>query len=190
MVEAARMSEVIAVCGSYRSKSLNRKLFRLAVREATSLGLSIEEVDLKTLGLPVYDGDIEEGEGLPASVKELKTRIAAAPGLLIVSPEYNGSVPGGLKNFIDWLSRPPGNCFAGRVVSINNASDGAFGGARSTLALKVIFSHLGAWVVPGAMNLPKADQAFDEGGELKEAWAKKALAGAMARFAEGVRRMK
>jgi NAD(P)H-dependent FMN reductase len=74
------------------------------------------------------------------------------------------------------------------VVSVNNASPGAFGGVRSTLAIKSILSHLGTWVVPGAMNLPKADAAFDEQGELTEAWMKKALAHAMALFVDGVRR--
>jgi len=181
------MPDVVAICGSYRTKSLNRKLCRLAVRELSQAGLSVFEVDLKTLGLPVYDGDVEDASGMPTAAKELRAKIAATPGLLIVSPEYNGSVPGGLKNAIDWLSRGPGNCFDGRVVSINNASNGAFGGARSTIALKQVFSHLGAWVVPGAMNLPKADGAFDEAGELKEEWMKKALAGAMKKFAEGVR---
>jgi chromate reductase len=123
-------------------------------------------------------------------VQEWKAKIAATPGLLIVSPEYNGGVPGGLKNFIDWLSRPPGNCFEGRVVSVNNASSGQFGGVRSTIAIKATLTHLGAWIVPYAMNLPKAQDAFDEQGELKEAWAKKSLAGAMKRFVEGVRRFK
>lgn len=184
------MTDVIAVCGSYRSRSLNRKLFRLAVREVTTLGLTVEEVDLKTLALPIYDGDIEEAEGLPAAVTQWKEKLTRAPGLLIVSPEYNSSIPGGLKNFIDWLSRPPGNCFQRRVASISTASPGAFGGVRSTLAIKAILTHLGAWVVPGAMNLAKADTAFDDAGELNEAWMKSALTGAMTTFAEGVRRLR
>ncbi|MFL5321538.1 MAG: NADPH-dependent FMN reductase [Myxococcaceae bacterium] len=184
------MPDVIALCGSYRSKSLNRKLLRLAVREVEQLGLSVEQVDLKTLALPVYDGDVEESSGIPQNAVELKAKISTTPGLLIVSPEYNGSIPGGLKNFIDWLSRPPGNCFAGRVVSINNASDGAFGGARSTIAIKQSLTHLGCWIVPGAMNLPRADKAFDDSGELTEAWMKKALAGAMKTFVDGVKRFR
>lgn len=184
------MADVIAVCGSYRSKSLNRKLFRLAVRELTQAGLTVDEADLKTIALPVYDGDDEEAHGLPAAVVEWKAKLSAATGLLIVSPEYNSSIPGGLKNFIDWLSRGPGNCFDGRVASINTASPGAFGGVRSTIAIKGILTHLGAWVVPGAMNLAKADTAFDDEGELKEAWMKKGLSAAMTTFVGGVKRFR
>jgi chromate reductase len=184
------MADVIAVCGSYRSKSLNRKLFRLAVRELTQAGLSVEEVDLKKLALPVYDGDDEEATGLPASIVELKAKISSTPGLLIVSPEYNASIPGGLKNLIDWLSRGQGNCFAGRVISVNNASTGAFGGVRSTIAIKGILTHLGGWIVPGALNLPKADTAFDDAGELKEDWMKKGLSAAMKTFVDGVKKFR
>jgi chromate reductase len=184
------MPDIIAVCGSLRSKSFNRKLLRLAVRELVALQLSVEEIDLKTLALPVYDGDLEESGGLPANVVACKAKIAAAPGLLIVSPEYNGSIPGGLKNFIDWVSRPPGNCFDARVVSVNNASDGAFGGARGTIAIKQSLTHLGAWIVPGALNLPRAHAAFDAEGELSEAWMKKGLTHAMQSFAHGVQKLR
>jgi NAD(P)H-dependent FMN reductase len=184
------MADVIAICGSYRTKSLNRKLMRLAVRELEGLGVAVEEIDLKKLALPIYDGDDEEASGLPPAVVDAKAKISAAPGLLIVSPEYNGGVPGGLKNAIDWFSRGPGNPFAGRVISVNNASDGAFGGARSTIALKTTLSHLGGWIVPGAANLPKANKAFAEDGELEEEWMKKMVAGAMRTFAEGVRKFK
>ncbi|MGQ0504379.1 MAG: NADPH-dependent FMN reductase [Myxococcaceae bacterium] len=183
-------TDVMAVCGSYRSKSLNRKLLRLLVREVKALGLTVEEVDLKILALPDYDGDLEETQGLPASVLELKKKLSATPGLLIASPEYNGSIPGGFKNFIDWMSRPPGNPFENRVVSINTVSSGQWGGVRGTIAIKSSLTHLDAWIVPGAMNLPKGETAFDESGELKEEWTKKALNKAMSRFAEGVKRFR
>lgn len=183
------MADVIAVCGSYRTGSLNRKLLRLAVRELEALQLSVEVLDLKTLALPVYDGDVEDASGLPQAALDAKAKITAAKGLLIVSPEYNGSIPGGLKNFIDWCSRGEGNPFDGKVISVNNASTGAYGGARSTIAIKASLTHLNAWVVPGAMNLPKADGAFDDQGELKEAWMKKGLARAMATFAKGLAKL-
>jgi NAD(P)H-dependent FMN reductase len=159
---------------------------RLAIRALSESGLSVEELDLKQLAWPIYDGDVEERHGLPASVVEWKAKITACRGVLVVSPEYNGSIPGGLKNGIDWLSRPPANCFSGKVVSVSTASAGAFGGVRSTLAIKTIFSHLGAWVAPGAVNLAKAESAFDDAGELKEEWIKKSLAKEMKSFAESV----
>lgn len=185
------MTDVVAICGSLRKNALSRKLFRLAVRELEEKhGLSVEQVDLKLLALPVYDGDVEDESGIPEQGRALKERISKAPGLLFVSPEYNANIPGGLKNAIDWLSRPPGNCFAGRVASVNTASDGAFGGARCTIALKATLSHLGAWVVPAVMNLPKAQHAFDAQGELTEEWMRKALSGSMQAFAEGVKRFR
>lgn len=184
------MADVLAICGSLRSGSHNRKLMRLMVRELRGLGLSVDEVDLKTLALPVYDGDDEHARGLPDAVKEQKSKLTATPGLLVVSPEYNSSVPGGFKNWIDWVSRPPGNPFDGRVVSVNGTSDGAFGTARANIAIRQIFTHLGSWVAPKPMTLPRADKAFDEQGELKEEWMKKGLAAAMQAFAEGVRRFK
>lgn len=185
------MTDVIAVCGSLRVGSLNRKLLRLAIRELTALKLSVDEIDLKAAALPVYDGDVEDTSGLPKGVEEMQAKIAAAPGVLIVSPEYNGSIPGGLKNWLDWCSRGKGGgCFDGRVISVNNASTGAYGGARSTIAIKSSFTHLNAWIVPGAMNLPKAEAAFDDQGELKEAWMKKGLARAMATFAHGIAKLR
>lgn len=181
------MADAIAICGSLRSGSFNRKLLNLAIREVEALRLSVEQVDLRELGFPIYDGDIEEQSGLPPKVVELKAKIAATRGLLIVSPEYNASIPGGLKNAIDWLSRPPGNVFAGRVVTINGTSTGAFGTARQNLALKTSLSHLGCWVCPNAFTLPRAEAAFDGAGEFTEAWMKGGLTTAMKTFAEGVR---
>ena len=180
------MSDIIAICGSWRSKSVNRKLMRLAIKELNAAGLSVDELDMKQLAWPIYDGDIEESSGPPASLVEWKAKISACRGVLVVSPEYNGSVPGGFKNGIDWLSRPPGNCFAGKIISVNNASAGAFGGVRGTMAIKGLFTHIDAWVVPGAMNLPKAESAFDDAGELKEEWMKKGLSKAMKTFVESL----
>ncbi|HZH04571.1 MAG TPA: NAD(P)H-dependent oxidoreductase, partial [Myxococcaceae bacterium] len=110
--------KLVAICGSLRSGSFNAKLLKLAVGEAERLGAEVDTVDLKALAIPVYDGDIEHESGPPPSVVELKDRIRAAAGLLIASPEYNHSIPGGLKNAIDWASRAPSPPFRNKVAAL------------------------------------------------------------------------
>ena len=99
------MTTIIGLCGSLRRGSFNRMLLRAAV-EAAPPGTSIEPESIREI--PLYDGDVEEEQGVPHPVQRLKNRIAEADGLLIVTPEYNYSMPGVLKNAIDWLSRPAG----------------------------------------------------------------------------------
>src|ERR1700749_3006490 len=99
--------KVLAICGSLRKGSLNRKLMKIAVGELEKLGAQVDQADLKELALPVYDGDVEASITQPEGGKAVREKIAHADALLIVSPEYNQGVPGGLKNAIDWASRPP-----------------------------------------------------------------------------------
>src|SRR5688572_20318382 len=98
---------ILALCGSLRAGSLNRRLLDLAVRAASRAGAEVDPVESQALNLPLYDGDVEQA-GVPEGVAALKSRVASSAGLLIASPEYNHSIPGGLKNALDWLSRPPG----------------------------------------------------------------------------------
>ena len=98
------MANIIGVCGSLRRGSFNLMLLRAAV-EAVPAGSSIQIESIRDI--PLYDGDVEAEQGIPPAVQQLKARIEAADGLLIVTPEYNNSIPGVFKNTIDWLSRPP-----------------------------------------------------------------------------------
>ena len=181
--------KILALAGSYRVGSLNRKLLALAVQQARAKGAEVDVVDLKTLALPVYDGDVED-QGFPAAATELKTRLQAAQGLLICTPEYNASIPGGLKNAIDWASRPPTTPFKGKLVAILGASTGMLGTVRAQGHLRQTLITLGAWVLPTSMLLPKAQDAFDEHGELKEALPKKNLAGLVETFLSELQRWK
>src|SRR6202023_2384866 len=120
-----RMATILGIAGSLRRGSLNAALLRAAVELAPS-GTTIQSASIR--GIPLYDGDVEE-QGIPPAVAELKEKIVAADALLLVTPEYNNSIPGVFKNAIDWLSRPPADVprvFANSHVALIGASPGRF----------------------------------------------------------------
>lgn len=137
---------VLGISGSLRSGSYNRKALQLAKRFAAKFGAQVHELDLKKLNLPIYDEEIQS-VGLPQSVQQLKTALEAADVILIASPEYNYSVPGGLKNAIDWASRGK-NSFDSKVAAIFGASGGPFGTIRMQPHLRQILAALNVYVVP------------------------------------------
>jgi chromate reductase, NAD(P)H dehydrogenase (quinone) len=159
---------VVAFAGSLRLPSFNRKLLALATRELTALGAQVDVVDLKTLALPVYDGDVE-AEAPPPAAAELKQRIARADAMLISTPEYNQSIPGGLKNAIDWASRQPNVPFKNKVAAIMGATQGNFGTVHSQAHLRHVLMQLGVWVMPSSVKLSRAQEAFTGEGELIDA---------------------
>ncbi|MCP3139245.1 NADPH-dependent FMN reductase [Pyxidicoccus xibeiensis] len=158
---------ILAVCGSLRTGSFNRKLLDLAVAHARALGADVDVVDLKEPGLPVYDGDVE-AQGLPAPVQALRERLGKAQGLLIASPEYNSSIPGGLKNAIDWVSRPPSGLFKDKWTAMMGTTPGPFGTARMQPHLRQVLSAVGALVLPTQVHLARAAEAFTPEGKLKD----------------------
>jgi len=161
------MMKVLAFAGALRAGSHNRKLLGVAV-EALRDQADVDRLDLREVPMPPYDGDIEANEGLPEGARAFKLRIAAADALLIASPEYNWSIPGTLKNVIDWASRPPNNPFKGKVALLMGASPGAYGAVRSVLALRQVLTALGVLILPSTVQIARADQAFDEAGKLKD----------------------
>lgn len=177
---------IAAIPGSLRAGSLNRKLLALAVREAEKAGAQVDVVDLKALALPIYDGDVEAA-GFPEAVVKLKERLARAQGLLIATPEYNGSIPGGLKNAIDWASRPPGNPFKDKVVQVMGVTPGPAGTLYAQNHLRQSLVNLGAWTVPGYVAIRFADNAFDERGELRDDATRAHLAKVVPLFVQAVR---
>lgn len=137
------MATIIGLCGSLRRDSFNLMLLHAAV-EVAPPGTSIEIESIREI--PLYDGDVEAEQGIPPAVQRLKDRIAAADGVLIVTPEYNNSMPGVLKNAIDWLSRPAsdiGRVFRGRPVALMGATPGPGGTALSQAAWLPVLSTLG-----------------------------------------------
>jgi NAD(P)H-dependent FMN reductase len=128
-------------------------------------------VDLKDLPLPVYDGDLEAAEGLPANALKLKELMMNHDGFLISAPEYNSSISAALKNAIDWASRPlPGEgmlaCFKGKVAGIMSASPGALGGLRCLSHVRDILENIYVMVIPEQTAVAKAHEAFDADGQL------------------------
>ena len=159
--------QVLGIPGSLRRDSLNRKALRIAMQFAAELGAEVGHADLKELALPVYDGDVE-AEGMPQSVLRLKAMVEAADALLIASPEYNHSIPGGLKNAIDWLSRGR-NSLDGKVVALFGASNGQFGTARGQLAVRQTLGALNVLVLPQPLvYIRQAEHAFQPDGSFQD----------------------
>lgn len=185
------MTKLIGLSGSLRRGSFNSALLRAAA------GLMPDGAQLMIGSIrefPLYDGDIEAEEGVPDPVVELKEAIAAADGLLLVTPEYNNSIPGVFKNAIDWLSRPPADIrrvFGGKPVALMGASTGGFGTILSQNAwlpvlrtLRVEFWSEGRLLIRGASGV------FDEGGILADPKTKEHLQEFMQGFVTFVRSIK
>lgn len=165
--------KILAFAGSLRSGSWNKKLARIAAAGARAAGAEVTELDLRDLPMPLYDGDIERQQGLPPNAKVFKRLLIESHGVLISSPEYNSAVSGVLKNAIDWASRPePGEpplvAFKGKVAGLMAASPGNLGGVRGLAALRSILGNIGVIVIPTQLGIARANEAFDERGELKD----------------------
>ena len=160
---------LFAFAGALRRDSHNKKLVRLAAAAAERAGATVDLADFREFDIPVYDGDVEAASGVPAGAQQLRARIGAADAFLISSPEYNASIPGTLKNAIDWLSRVNPSIFRGRFGMLCSASPSLVGGNRAAWALRVPLETLGATLHPDMFSLPQAHEAFDDAGNLKDA---------------------
>jgi chromate reductase, NAD(P)H dehydrogenase (quinone) len=158
--------KILAICGSTRSGSYNRRLLALAVTHAKKLGAEILVTDLKALDLPIYDGDIEVSVGRPPGAVALREAIASAHGLLLAAPEYNGSIAPVLSNAVAWASRPPApNVFRGKKALLLGTGSQA-GTARMQIQLRVMLGMLGVWVMGPSLQIAWAQKAFTTEGEL------------------------
>ncbi|MEE8635473.1 MAG: NADPH-dependent FMN reductase [Acidiferrobacterales bacterium] len=179
------MTTIIGIAGSLRKQSYNAALLRAAA-ELVPAGCTVEIGSIKSI--PLYDGDLEANDGIPASVAELKDRIAKADGLLLVTPEYNNSLPGVLKNAIDWLSRPPGDIarvFRNRPVAIMGATPGAVGTRLAQTAWLPIFRTLGMRPWFGSqLYVGGASKIFDESGKIVDEDIRERLQKYISSFAE------
>jgi len=161
--------KVLGISGSLRKGSYNTALLRAAA------GLMPDGVQLEVGsigGIPLYDGDLEASQGIPPAVQTLKTSITQADGLLLVTPEYNNSIPGVFKNAIDWLSRPSSDIakvFGGRPVGVIGASPGGFGTILSQNAWLPVLRTLGTRpFFGGRLQVSRAGSVFNEAGELTD----------------------
>lgn len=170
--------KVLALAGSLRKQSWNRMLMELGVTELKAVGVEVDVADLRALEIPHYDQDLDEPAPQPKGVAELKARCAAAQGFFIVSPEYNYSIPGVLKNALDWVSRPAAKCpLRGKVVLQAGATKGPGGTLQGQMHLRHVLGYgLGAWVMPSQYTLSGAPAAIDEAtGAWKDENQKKLL---------------
>ena len=165
--------KILVIPGSLRSGSLNARLAAAIAHELAQSGADVTRVSLSDFPLPIYDGDLQAKSGVPKQAVNLKRMIGAHHGVLIVTPEYNSSVPALVKNTIDWISRVQdphetcGQVFRERVFAIAAASGGRLGGTRALAALRLILTACHAAVVPNQLALSFADQAYDEMDHLK-----------------------
>lgn len=170
----AQVPLILAFAASIRRGSLNGKLLAVVVREAREAGGEVTLVDLNDFALPLYNGNLEETEGPPANAVKMVELIRRHHALLIASPEYNSLITPLLKNTIDWCTRVEPDPFPGKVAAVVSASPGVFGGVRSALVARQLLLHLGCHVVPAQCTLPRANEAFDKDGMLKDPRAQKA----------------
>ncbi len=180
--------KLIALSGALRRASYNTALLRAAATLAPA-GVTLE---LHTLhGIPVYDGDIE-AQGIPEAVTTLREAIRAADGLLISTPEYNNSIPGALKNGLDWLSRPSGEgakLFGGRPTALMGATPGGFGTMQAQDAMLSVLRTFGSdfWMA-GRLMVSRAGTVFDADGHLVDDKVREQLQAFMQGFADFVRK--
>ena len=151
---------------SLREGSLNTQLAGLAAGVIETNGGTVDLASMADFDCPSYSGDVQRDNGFPTGAEELRRRLDASDAFVICSPEYNASLPGGLKNSVDWVSRFDPQPFHERQALLMSASPSMVGGNRGVWALRVPFEHLGARVFPDMFSLAQAHHAFDGDGQL------------------------
>src|SRR6266702_623939 len=187
--------KILIIPGSLRSGSHNAKLAAAAAHEFAQAGMDVTRISLGDFSLPIYDADLQAKTGLPKNAVNLKRMIAAHQGVLLVTPEYNSSVPALVKNSIDWVSRVQdaheirGQVFRERPFAIASASEGRLGGTRALAALRLILSACHATVVPNQLALSFASEAYDDMDRLKHPADIEALNGLVRQLIDVSQRM-
>lgn len=164
--------KILALAGSTREDSSNKKLIRIAATACEEAGAIVTLVDLADYPMPIYDGDLEEKEGIPPNGKLIKQMMIEHDGFLLACPEYNSSITGVLKNAIDWASRPEESdpyylvAYKGKTAALLSASPGGLGGLRALVHVRDILGNIGMHVMPDQVSISDAYNAF-ENGKLK-----------------------
>lgn len=161
--------DVLVFAASLREESLNVKLAALAARVIAGHGGTVDMATMSEFDCPSYNQDVQDHRGIPAGAEELGRRLEANDAFIIASPEYNFSMPGMLKNAIDWVSRLQPQPFNWKHALLLSASPSMVGGNRGLWALRVPLEHLGARVYPDMFSLAQAHQAFDPSGAIANA---------------------
>jgi NAD(P)H-dependent FMN reductase len=156
--------KVLVFAASLRAESLNKKLAALAARVAEQAGAIVDHASMREFDVPLYYGDVEKAQGIAPGAQELRRRLLDSEAS---SPEYNGSMPGAIKNLVDWASRFRPQPFDARHGLLISASPLLAGGDRGLWSLRVPLEHLGARIFPDMFSLSRAHKAF-EGGEIAD----------------------
>lgn len=180
--------KILLFAASLRKASFNKKLAGY-INEVlkSAAGTEVDFADYNEFEMPIYNGDSEEASGIPAGGKELIKRIQQVDALIISTPEYNGGIPGTLKNAIDWASRAKPNPLAGKHLLLTGASPGALGAVRGLWHTRVPFEALGLHVYPEMFGLSQAHEAFDETGAIKDLKKRDQLSKLVHNFIEHVK---
>lgn len=171
---------ILVFAGSAREASFNKRLAKLMASRVDALGGQATFIDLRDYPMPLYDGDLEDGEGLPENARRLKQLFIEHQGLAIASPEYNGFITPLLKNTIDWVSRPDGDIgglvpYENKIAAISGASPGGLGGLRALPLVRQLLSNVGVTVLPNQLAIGGASNAFDDQGQLADEGQAKTL---------------
>jgi chromate reductase, NAD(P)H dehydrogenase (quinone) len=159
---------LLVLAASLRAESLNARLAALAAAAVGRNGGVAELASMAQFDVPAYDGDVEAAEGIPLGARRFRDRLEAADGFIIASPEYNASMPGVLKNLIDWVSRSRPQPFNERHALLLSASPSMGGGNRGLWALRVPLEHLGARVYPDMFSLVQAHHSLGADGQFAD----------------------
>jgi len=187
--------KILALAGSTRTDSFNKKLIKIAVKGAEESNAEVTLIDLRDFPMPIYDGDFEEENGIPENGLKFMNLMIENDGFLIASPEYNSAVSGVLKNVIDWASRPvkgmkPLVAFDGKVACLMSASPGSLGGLRGLFALRSILTNIKVLVLPQQQAISKAGEAFDETGNLTDKKKEETILGLGKKLTEVITKLK
>lgn len=163
--------KLLAFAGSLRQDSFNKKLAKLLAQYGNEAGAEVEFIDLADLPMPLFNEDDESANGIHENALKFKQKMNQADGFIIASPEYNGSYSAVLKNVIDWASRQAEGegmleSFKDKYAAIFATSPGAFGGLRGLGQLRLLLSGIGTTVLSSQVAIPKANDAFDDSGNL------------------------
>ena len=162
--------KILVFAGSIRAGAYSGKTADIAQHELALQGADVTRISLADYPLPIMDEDLEKEKGIPENAVKLARQFARHDGIVMVTPEYNGSIPPLLKNTIDWVSRvsedggKPLRPYSGRVVAICSSSDGHFAGIRSANHLRAVLAHIQMEVIAPQVSVPSGAEAFDEDG--------------------------
>lgn len=193
-----KQPRIVVMAGSRRREALSRRVAQACAQAVREAGAEVELVDLGDYPAPLYDGDLEAAAGLPEGVVRLQRVLHASDGLLVVNPEYNGSLTPLLKNTLDWCSRPNpadpersgGKVYAGRAAAVVGSSPGALGGMRVLFHVRDVLGYLGMQVIPQQLAVGKAGEAVGAEGRLLDAAQQGMLEGLAAALVDTARRLR